>query len=162
MYDRMLIPTDGSVTARKAAREGLRLAKDHGSRVTFVHVLENPLLAGYAAPEALPYSANLYQDLKRAAGEILDEALELAKEAGVEAGAELIENRRAADAILDLAKEHDLVVMGTHGRKGFDRFVFGSVAELTLRRCPVPVLVLRGGDEPDERNPDRPAEEVAS
>ena len=150
MYDRILIPTDGSVTARKAAREGLRLANDHGSRVTFLHVLENPLLAGYAAPEALPYSANLYQDLKRAAGEILDEALELAKEAGVDARGELIENRRAADAILEHAEDHDLVVMGTHGRKGFDRFVFGSVAELTLRRCPVPVLVVRGGDVPDE------------
>lgn len=154
MYDTILIPTDGSVTARKAADEGIRFAKMHGSRVTFLHVLENPLLAGYAAPEALPYSANLYQDLKRAAGEILDEALGWAKEAGVEARAELVEDRRAADAILDHAQDHELVVMGTHGRKGFDRFVFGSVAELTLRRCPVPVLVVRAGDDSDKSDDD--------
>jgi nucleotide-binding universal stress UspA family protein len=147
VYDRILMPTDGSGCARNATRKGLELARRLGSSVTFLHVLENPLVAGYAAPEALPYSAQLYQDLKKAAGEILDEALALAEEAGVEAHAKLIENRRPADAIHDAEADHDLVIMGTHGRRGVDRWMFGSVAEGALRRSRKPFLVIRTGGE---------------
>ena len=150
MYDRILMPTDGSGCARNATRKGLELARRLGASVTFLHVLENPLVAGYAAPEALPYSAQLYQDLKKAAGEILDEALALAEQAGVEAHAKMIENRRPADAIHDAEADHDLVVMGTHGRRGVDRWMFGSVAEGALRRSRKPFLVIRADDETRE------------
>ena len=112
MYQRILMPTDGSGCARNAMRKGLDLAKQLGAEVTFIHVLENPLVAGYAAPETLPYSAQLYQDLKQAGREILDEALAEAEEVGVKAEAELIENRRPADAIHDAEENHDLVVAG--------------------------------------------------
>ena len=147
MYERILMPTDGSGCARKAMHKGLELARQLGSSVTFLHVLENPLVAGYAAPEALPYSAQLYQDLKQAGREILDEALAEAEEVGVKAEAELIENRRPADAIHDAEENHDLVVMGTHGRRGVDRWMFGSVAEAALRRASKPFLVIRRDDE---------------
>src|SRR5680860_1069919 len=85
MYDTILIPTDGSTGARKATNQGLELAQLLGARVTFLHVLENPLVAGYAAPEALPYSAQLYEDLKVAAQEVLDEGMARARELGVPA-----------------------------------------------------------------------------
>jgi len=147
MYQRILMPTDGSGCARNAMRKGLELAKQLGAEVTFIHVLENPLVAGYAAPEALPYSAQLYQDLKQAGREILDEALAEAEDVGVKAEAELIENRRPADAIHDAEENHDLVVMGTHGRRGVDRWMFGSVAEAALRRAAKPFLVIRQDDE---------------
>lgn len=150
MYERILMPTDGSACALKAVREGLDLARRLGSTVTFLHVLENPLVAGYAAPEALPYSAQLYQDLKKAGGEILDEALALAAEAGVQARGDLIENRRPADAIHEAAQDHDLVIMGTHGRRGVDRWMFGSVTEGALRRSTTPYLVIRSGDDADQ------------
>ena len=52
MYQKILIPTDGSGSARKAERHALELARRLGSSVTFLHVLENPLVTGYAAPEA--------------------------------------------------------------------------------------------------------------
>lgn len=147
MYSTILIPTDGSGTARKASRHGLELARRLGAKVTFLHVLENPLVTGYAAPEALPYSAQLYEDLKAAAKDVLDEALTLAKEFGVEAEARLVENSRPADAVHDAEVDHDLVVMGTHGRRGMDRWMFGSVAEGALRRSHCPFLVIRGSDE---------------
>ena len=150
MYDRILMPTDGSGCARRAAREGLELAKRLGSTVTFLHVLENPLVAGYAAPEALPYSAQLYQDLKKAGGQILDDALAMAKEVGVDARAELIENRRPADAIHDAEADHDLVIVGTHGRRGVDRWMFGSVTEGALRRATTPFMVIRASDDDEE------------
>lgn len=152
MYDRILMPTDGSGCARKATRKGLELARRLGSSVTFLHVLENPLVAGYAAPEALPYSAQLYQDLKQAGREILDEALASAERQGVEAYARLVENRRPADAIHEAEEDHDLVIMGTHGRRGMDRWMFGSVAEGALRRSEKPFMVIRASDEELERD----------
>lgn len=147
MYQRILIPTDGSGTARKAADHALELARGLGARVTFLHVLENPLVAGYAAPEALPYSAQLYEDLKVAAQDVLDEAMARAGEHGVEADARLVENRRPVDAVHEAEEDHDLVVMGTHGRRGMDRWMFGSVAEGALRRSRCPFLLIRASDE---------------
>lgn len=147
MYERILMPTDGSGCAHKAARKGLELARQLGSRVTFLHVLENPLVAGYAAPEALPYSAQLYRDLKTSGEEILADAIAMAEDVGVEARSELIENRRPADAIHDAEKDHDLVILGTHGRRGVDRWMFGSVAEAAMRRASTPYLVIRADDE---------------
>jgi len=147
VYERILMPTDGSGCARNATRHGLDLARRLGAHVTFLHVLENPLVAGYAAPEALPYSAQLYQDLKQAGGEILDEALAEAERLGVAAEGRLIENKRPADAIHDAEQDHDMVIMGTHGRRGFDRWMFGSVTEGALRRSTKPFLVIRADDE---------------
>ena len=150
MYERILIPTDGSGSARKASDHGLALASRLGARVTFLHVLENPLVTGYAAPEALPYSGQLYEDLKAAAEDVLNESVTRAREAGVEAEALLVENRRPVDAVHEVEENHDLVVMGTHGRRGMDRWMFGSVAEGALRRSRRPFLVIRAADEEDE------------
>lgn len=150
MYERILMPTDGSGCARAAMRQGLELARQLGARVTFLHVVENPLVAGYAAPEALPYSAQLYQDLKKAASSILDEALAAAERAGVEAEARLVEDRRPPEAIREAEEDHDLVIMGTHGRRGVDRWMFGSVAEGALRRSSKPFLIVRALDGEDD------------
>lgn len=150
MYDRILMPTDGSGCARNAMREGLELARQLDASVTFLHVLENPLVAGYAAPEALPYSAQLYKDLKAAANELLEEAVAMAEKQGVKAQAKLVENRRPPDAIHEAEKDHDLVIMGTHGRRGVDRWMFGSVAEGALRRAVKPFMVIRSDDKPSE------------
>lgn len=154
MYARILIPTDGSGTAGKASRHGLELARRLGAHVTFLHVLENPLVAGYAAPEALPYSAQLYEDLKTAANDVLNEAITRAREFGVEADTRLIENRRPVDAIHEAESDHDLVVMGTHGRRGMDRWMFGSVAEGALRRSRRPFLLIRGSDDASDAEAD--------
>src|SRR5690606_20890811 len=129
-----LIPTDGSATSERAVDHGLALAKKMSAEVTFLHVVENPLSAGYATPETLPYSAQLYQDLKASATEILDRAVEKAQGLGVSAQVRLVENREPAAAIAEAGEEHDLTVMGTHGRRGFNRWMFGSVAEGALRQ----------------------------
>jgi nucleotide-binding universal stress UspA family protein len=152
VYDRILMPTDGSACARRAREEGLELAKRLGATVTFLHVVENPLVAGYAAPEALPYSAQLYQDLKKAANDILEEALARAEAAGVDAQTSLVEDRRPTDAIRDAEAGHDLVIMGTHGRRGLDRFMFGSVTEGALRGATKPYLIIRAQDDAEARN----------
>ena len=147
MYDKILIPTDGSATSERAVDHGLKLAIAMSSEVTFLHVVENPLSAGYATPETLPYSAQLYQDLKASAAAILQEAVEKAQGLGVAANSLLIENREPATAIAEAGEDHDLIVMGTHGRRGFNRWMFGSVAEGALRQGSKPFLLVRSEEE---------------
>lgn len=149
MYKRILMPTDGSACAEQAMEHGLELARLMNAEVTFLHVLENPLTSGYATPETLPYSAQLYQDLKDAANQILQRAAERAEKLGVEATTRLVENRDPVQAIHEAEEGHDAVVMGTHGRRGFNRWMFGSVAEGALRRSNKPFLLVRAEGNED-------------
>jgi nucleotide-binding universal stress UspA family protein len=146
MYRRILMPTDGSACATRAVDEGLALAKALGSEVTFLYALENPITAGTASPEALPYSAQLWEDLKNLADEALAQAMQAAAQAGVAATPLRVDDRSPVQAILDAEHEHDLVVMGTHGRRGFNRWMFGSVSEGALRRATRPFLLVRSDE----------------
>ncbi|MBW7917255.1 MAG: universal stress protein [Trueperaceae bacterium] len=146
MYRKILMPTDGSASSDLATKQGLELAKRLGAEVTFLHVLENPLTAGYATPETLPYSAQLYQDLRAAAVDLLAAAQTSAESMGVAASTRLVENHDPVQAIHEAEADHDLVVMGTHGRRGFNRWMFGSVAEGALRRSTKPFLLVRAPD----------------
>ncbi len=142
MFQRILIPTDGSPCSERAVRQGLELAKTLGAEVTFLHALENPLTF-YAAPEMVSYQPQLHDDLKKAAELALARAAEEAERLGVKATTRLIENRDPVNAIHEAEQEHDLVVMGTHGRRGVNRWMFGSVAENALRRAEKPFLMIR-------------------
>jgi nucleotide-binding universal stress UspA family protein len=146
MYRKILIPTDGSACANHAVAEALELAKAIGAEVTFLYALENPLTTGTASPEALPYSAQLWEDLKAMANEALESATEAAQAAQVKATAVRVDNRAPVQAILEAEVDHDLVVMGTHGRRGFNRWMFGSVAEGALRRAKRPFLLIRSDE----------------
>lgn len=149
MYKKILMPTDGSACSDLALAQGLELAKQLGAQVTFLHVLENPLTAGYATPETLPYSAQLYQDLREAAITLLEGAKTRAENMGVVAETQLVEHNDPVKAIHEAETGHDLVVMGTHGRRGFNRWMFGSVAEGALRRSSKPFLLVRGEEDKD-------------
>lgn len=146
MYRKILVPTDGSACANHAVHEALDLAKAIGAEVTFLYALENPLTTGTASPEALPYSAQLWEDLKAMANEALESATDAAKAKGVQATAVRVDNRAPVQAILEAEADHDLVVMGTHGRRGFNRWMFGSVAEGALRRAKRPFLLIRSDE----------------
>jgi nucleotide-binding universal stress UspA family protein len=142
MYKKILMPTDGSACSHKAITEGLEVAKSMGASVTFLYAVENISATLWISPESVPYGLELIEDLKRVGNEALSKALELAQAAGVEAETKLVE-ARPVEAILAEAKNHDLIVMGTHGRSGLDRFMLGSVTEAVLHRSDKPVLVLR-------------------
>lgn len=143
MYRKILVPTDGSACAQHAVHEATELAKAIGAEITFLYALENPLTTGTASPEALPYSAQLWDDLKAAADDALKAAVAVAETAGVRATAVRVDNRAPVQAIVEHEGDHDLVVMGTHGRRGFNRWMFGSVAEGALRRATRPFLLIR-------------------
>lgn len=153
MYRRILLPTDGSHCSERAARQGLELARQLGAQVCFLHAVEDPL-QGYVA-EGVAYIPQVGEELERAGRELLERWLERAETAGVPATVRLVHGS-PSDALHEAEKDHDLVVMGTHGRRGLARWMFGSVAETALRRAEIPYLLVRGDDEPDgeERAPE--------
>lgn len=150
MYRKILVPVDGSPTSDRGLREAVDLARQTGASLRIVHAVNESIFdSSYLMPQAL--SPETYQSLcetMRAGGtRILEAAQTVARDAGVEYSAQLIETvgGRAAQFILDAARQWpaDLIVMGTHGRRGVSRLVLGSDAELVLRSSPVPVLFVR-------------------
>ena len=145
MYSHILVPIDDSAPAQRGLTEAISLARAIGSQLHMLHVVDLRALitsgAGYApAPQ-------LTADWK-AMGELLvAKAVELARLQGVAADSAVTcdPTLRVCDAILEEAKrsEAELIVMGTHGRRGLTRIALGSDAELVLRESPVPVLLVR-------------------
>jgi nucleotide-binding universal stress UspA family protein len=147
MYQKILIPTDGSRSSEDAARFGLRLAQHLGAGVTVLHVLE-PYTGILMAPESIPYYPDLEREIQIAGRQALAKVETWAQELGV-ACSSLQRQGRAAEVIVELARDHDLIVMGSHGYGMLDRLLLGSVAIRVLHKSPKPVLVLREGARTD-------------
>lgn len=145
MFKRILVPLDGSAPSRAGLEQALALAKSEGGRVRLVHVVdENALMQGM---EPAFNVGELLDALAEEGRKLLAEASGLARRRGVKADAVLYEQRigRVADRIIREAKNWraDLIVMGTHGRRGIGRLVMGSDAESVLRESPVPLLLVK-------------------
>jgi nucleotide-binding universal stress UspA family protein len=151
MYQRILVPVDGSETATKAMVTALQMARDSGGQVHLVHVVEG--MTPLAADPYGAYSGEVIEIMRQSGSKILEDALEVAKAAGVPADTELFDNfgERLADVVADAATRFkaDLIVVGTHGRRGLGRMMLGSGAEQIIRLAPVPVLVIRHSDKKD-------------
>lgn len=146
MYQRILVPVDGSDTAKQAWSTALSMAKSSGGRVRAVHVVEEmAYLSGY--DQFGGYSGDLIRVMKETGAKVLEEAMAAARAAGVEADNMLFDKfgERLGDTVADAAKlwNADLIVVGTHGRRGLGRVLLGSGAEQIIRQAPVPVLVVR-------------------
>ncbi|MGV3571135.1 MAG: universal stress protein [Ramlibacter sp.] len=142
MFHRILVPVDGSPTSTKALVAALQLARESGGRVRLLHFLDDmPYLTGYE------YSADLIQRTRSHAEASLKEALAVAESAGVPADTRLVEGLgvRLGETVAQEAREFeaDLIVVGTHGRRGIGRVLLGSGAEEVLRLAPVAVLAIR-------------------
>lgn len=148
MYKKILVPLDGSPTSERGFEEAVALARVMKSSLVLAHVIDILPLAVDMAP------ATTWQDisdgLRKHGQGVLDRARQTATEHGVASETRLIEGRAepVAVALVDLARSAncDLVVMGTHGRRGFSHALLGSDAERLLRRCPMPVLLVRHPD----------------
>ena len=148
MYRRILVPVDGSHTSARGLEEAIRLAKDQRARLRLVHVIEEYVVVQSGALNGTAFYADDLIDLLRAEGKkIIAKASGLARKAGVKADAATFESlaNRSSDCIIREAKKWhaDLIVMGTHGRRGVNRLVLGSDAEIVVRTSPVPVLLVR-------------------
>ncbi|MFC4552589.1 MULTISPECIES: universal stress protein [Halorussus] len=146
MYDRILVPTDGSPQAARALEHALDLARTYDAQLHVLFVVD-------ATAFASEVDASLVTDELESYGErAVESAAERASEAGIESVSTAVLRGTPHREILDYAEGHDvdLVVLGTHGRRGLDRYLLGSVTERIVRTADVPVLVVRSGDETAE------------
>lgn len=145
MYRRILVPVDGSAAASQGLNEAIELASNLKARIRLVHVVE-PIVMMPA--EAMAGAVvDLAEGIRKAGSELLKECEKQVAKAGVEVDQALIEaiGRSAGECVVKEAEEAkaDLIVCGTHGRRGVRRLLMGSDAEYIVRRAPVPVLLVR-------------------
>ena len=146
MYQRILVPFDGSATSTCGLDEAIKLAALTGASLRILHLVDDLLYAtGF---ETYAAYVNDVIPLMREVGErILQDGRLRAEKAGVPVETQLVEGfaTRLADVVADQADawHADLIVIGTHGRRGVSRLVLGSDAEHVMRTAPVPVLLVR-------------------
>jgi nucleotide-binding universal stress UspA family protein len=144
-YKRILVPVDGSSTSNAGLKEALKLAKSQHARVCLLHVVDEMIV--FNVPEGAVNIGPVIEELKRGGKRVLQKAQKLAAAQGVRAESDLRESVgvRVADVITGRARRWraDLIVMGTHGRRGVNRMLLGSDAELVLRNASAPVLLVR-------------------
>jgi nucleotide-binding universal stress UspA family protein len=145
-YQRILVPVDGSDSALLGVGEAIRLASDQRSKIRFVFVVDESAVG--LTLEGLVAFNDIVDALKRSGRDALEDAGRLARDAGLEPEAAMVEEYagRIADAIVEeaLRWEADLIVMGTHGRRGLQHALVGSEAEGVMHKAPVPLLLVRG------------------
>ena len=147
MYQHILVPSDGSPTSQRAREEALDLARQSskGCLLELLYVIEIILF-----PDSEIYFnyAELQKTMRAGGEKILAQAEKKVRQAGVAVQTRLLEadGERIANVIVEEARRWsaDLIVIGTHGRSGFSRVLFGSVAEGVVRTAPTPVLLIRG------------------
>lgn len=153
MYHRILVPVDGSHTSTRGLQEAVELAKSQGAELRLMHVVDESVLT--LNPEAIVGTGELVDDIVKAGKQALRNAHALAERHGIKADTVMYENLagRVAALILEEAKKWhaDLIVMGTHGRRGITHAVLGSDAETVVRSSPVPVLLVRAPEPPARR-----------
>ena len=149
MYEKILVAVDGSPTSLRGLDEAVKVAKAMGGQLMLVHVVNELVIAAEYVPAV--YYEPVLLSLRDSGAKVLEQAMSIARRIGVPCEQKLVETLggRAADEIVKQAKEWsaELIVLGTHGRRGLKRLAMGSDAELVLRQSPVPVLMVR--DQPE-------------
>lgn len=148
MYERILVPVDGSAPSERGLDEALAVAARFGSKLRLVHVLDEAALA-MSTDLAMNVGA-LIAMLREGGEQVLAKARQRAQARGIEADSVLHDtfSGRICDRVVQEAVDWkaDLIVIGTHGRRGAGRLLLGSDAEQILRLAPVPVLLVRQPD----------------
>jgi nucleotide-binding universal stress UspA family protein len=147
MYEKILMAFDGSETSKRALGEALQLARLTGAQLCMVHVVDIAAPLGMGMTYVPPDLLDTYRD---EAKKQLEVARSEAKAAGVPCETHLLTLEVISDSVADCLKRcatrygAQLVVLGTHGRRGVKRAFLGSVAEAFARQADCPVLLVRG------------------
>ncbi|CAN5910303.1 universal stress protein [soil metagenome] len=148
MYQKILVPIDGSATSARGLEEAIRLAKLTGGRIRLIHVTDE-LSAGFAM-ECYAGSGDWLTTVRENGTKLLEVATATVEAAGVPVDSVLLDGLAATVQLLVTTQATswgaDLIVLGTHGRRGVGRAFLGSSAEQVLRCSPVPVLLVRAQD----------------
>ncbi|MGF7117822.1 universal stress protein [Methanobacterium oryzae] len=148
MYKKILLPTDGSESAERAAEHAFRFGSRVGAEIIVLNVIETPRFTGIRPTDEDELRSNLEQEGQKSFDRISDKLTGFRSGEKCEKEVRLtfkFKEGSPADTILKTIGEEgiELVVMGTSGKRGLDRFLLGSVAENTMRSAPCPVLVVR-------------------
>ena len=154
MYKRIMVAVDESFMTSQVMKAAVELARSTGAQMAICHAVDETILAQREVAMMLPNSVGKTEARMRLGAQgFLDRLLETARAAGIEAEIKLVESeqKHVSDMLIDAAGEWqaDLLVVGTHGRRGIERFFVGSVAERLVRKGQTSLLLVRG-EEPDE------------
>lgn len=151
MYERILVPLDGSKLAEVALPHAIAQAKQSGGTLLLLRAL--PPMTAAAVAEAAAYLdwERIRADVAAEARRYLEGVRARLAAENLNAQIEIVDGE-PADAIIDAAERHgvDLIVMATHGRSGLGRWVLGSVADRVVRAAKAPVLLIRPRELPAE------------
>ncbi|MGB9844388.1 universal stress protein [Methanothermobacter tenebrarum] len=142
MYKKILLPTDGSEYANRAAEHAIWIAKESGAEIVALTVMETSTFIGLPADDLI---IRIKEILEEEASNSLNKIKKLVEESGHDIKLTLkTDEGSPADSILNTIEKEgiDLVVMGTSGKHGLDRFLLGSVTEKVVRSAKCPVLVV--------------------
>ncbi len=146
MFKKILVPIDGSPASNLGLNEAIKLAKDQGAKLRLFHLVDE-YVAVSSMDGVTVDTGDLLDALRQTGKKIVAKAEAQARRHGLTPEAVMLESfgGRAADFIVQQAKKWgaDLIVLGTHGRRGVKRLVMGSDAEQVIRTTPVPVLLVR-------------------
>lgn len=146
MYSKLLVPLDGSTTARLALDHAAALAELSGATIILLHVIEEMKHSnGFERPAI--YIQEVRPRFMAAGQALLDEAADRLRQKGIAVQTVLLEGKcqRVSELIAQQADalQCDLIILGTHGRRGMDRLLLGSDAEQVARIAPTPVMLVR-------------------
>jgi nucleotide-binding universal stress UspA family protein len=145
MFRHILIPTDGSDLSRKAVIYGVQLARQSGARVTALTLTEPYRVASMDAVLVAVGEDEYDEESRKSADRALEQARATAKAAGVPCETVSEVHDQPWRAIIDVAhaRECDLIVMASHGRRGVSALLLGSETVKVLTHSSIPVLVYR-------------------
>lgn len=151
MYKHVFIAIDDSETSQKALDEAIAVAKAHDATLEIAHAIDEHLVhVFYAGGMTTTSTEQLKNTLETSGRDVLDKALAKALAAGAKAKTHLIKGHgeHADDLIAEAVKRSsaDLLVVGSHGRRGVRRLLLGSVAENLVRKVAISALIVRGLD----------------
>ncbi|NMK46465.1 universal stress protein [Achromobacter sp. Bel] len=147
MYSRIVVAVDSSHASNRALDEAIKIAKGSDATLRIIHVLDDLSVYLAANPYAGYYTGELIENLRREGAKILEQARMRATAAELQVETVLYDDLGlpVEERIVTAAQDWpaDLIVMGTHGRRGVKRAMLGSSAEAVLRTSPMPVLLVR-------------------
>jgi nucleotide-binding universal stress UspA family protein len=160
MFKKILVPVDGSHTSLLGLAEAIKLAKDQNATLYLMHVVEDQVLIQDPSGASAAFVDDILKTLQENARNVIAQAKAMVKRSRVREKSVVVESfSRPADEIVKQAKKlkADLIVLGTHGRRGLTRMVMGSDAEVVVRETPVPVLLVRSSAPAARRSRKRAA-----
>lgn len=144
-YQNILVPVDGSDISLSAVKNAAQIAQAFGGQLTLISlVTEDPFAEAdfyYPSPIMKEYFVQAYANAEKS----LKQAQAIANENGITANTQIVKGSVSEEGIIETAEKLkiDLIVMGSHGRKGFQKFLLGSFAQDVLKGTKLPVLIVK-------------------